>query len=193
MRFATTIKDQELVALFRQGNNQAFECLIQRHRDKVFYFILYLIRDWHIAEDLLQEAIIKIYKSIQKGHYKEEGKFLPWALSIARNYCFDHKRMARHLPVRYQHVFYEDLLYEECPDRQIVNKQNNFFIRSLIDSLPDEQKKVIIYRHYEEMSFREIALITNCSINTALGRMRYALINLRKIVLDNASPFQNLL
>lgn len=187
MRFATTIKDRELIALFRQGNDQAFECLIQRHREHTFYFILFLIRDWHLAEDILQEVYIKIYKSIQEGHYREEGKFLPWALRIARNFCFDHKRLARQYHIKYQYVFDESTLFEACPEDIMINKQQHFSIRLLLESLPEDQKKVIIYRHYEEMSFKEIAHISNCSINTALGRMRYALINLRKIILKNSS------
>ncbi|MGB3181456.1 MAG: sigma-70 family RNA polymerase sigma factor [Cyclobacteriaceae bacterium] len=178
------LSDSKLLSLYKNGNEAAFEQLVNRHKSKIFTTIILVVKDRYIAEDLLQETFIKAIKTIKSGRYNEEGKFLPWILRIAHNLAIDHFRKAK----RYPTIVMEDgssvfntLEFSEvsAEDRQI-EKDTHAKLRQLIHELPAPQKEVLIMRHYMKMSFQEIADATNVSINTALGRMRYALINLRK-------------
>lgn len=178
------LSDSHLLSLYKNGNEAAFEQLVNRHKSKIFTTIILVVKDRYIAEDLLQETFIKAIKTIKSGRYNEEGKFLPWILRIAHNLAIDHFRKAK----RYPTIIMEDgssvfntLEFSEvsAEDRQI-RKDTHAKLRQLIHELPDPQKEVLIMRHYMKMSFQEIADATDVSINTALGRMRYALINLRK-------------
>ncbi len=185
MRF-TDLSDNRLVTRYIQGENKALEALILRHKAKIFTSILMLVKDDELAEDIFQETFIKVINTLKKGNYQEEGKFLPWVMRIAHNLVIDHFRKSKRMPmVRDTDEFaITDTLKldEENIEDQMINNRVTEQVRLLIDLLPPEQREVVVMRHYAGMSFKEIADITNVSINTSLGRMRYALINLRKII-----------
>lgn len=181
--------DSELVSRYKDGNEKAFEILLHRHKSRVFTAIYLIVKDRYIAEDLLQETFIKAINTIRGGRYNEEGKFLPWISRIAHNLAIDHFRKEK----RYPEIILEDgspllnsmqFAEESIEDKQIMI-DTAAHLRELIKELPEEQKQVLIMRHYLKMSFQEIAERTGVSINTALGRMRYALINLRKKMIKN--------
>jgi RNA polymerase sigma-70 factor (ECF subfamily) len=178
--------DAELVHLFLQGNNSALEQLIYRYKDKIYTSIYMLVRDKYIAEDLFQDAFLKMIRNIREGNYAEQGKFLPWASRIAHNLCMDHFRRTRtKLPVTLASG--EDIMEllagsESDNTPKIEQRQTEQCLKKLLVQLPEEQREVIVLRVYGDLSFKEIAEITSVSINTALGRMRYGLINLRKMI-----------
>lgn len=181
--------DSELVSRYKDGNEKAFEILLHRHKSRVFTAIYLIVKDRYIAEDLLQETFIKAINTIRGGRYNEEGKFLPWISRIAHNLAIDHFRKEK----RYPEIILEDgspllnsmqFAEESIEDKQIMI-DTAAHLRELIKELPEEQKQVLIMRHYLKMSFQEIAERTGVSINIALGRMRYALINLRKKMIKN--------
>ena len=188
------LSDGELVALYLQGNSKSFEVLIQKHKNKIYAFILSKIRNKDLAEDIFQETFIKVINSLQKGKYNEEGKFLPWVMRIANNLVIDYFRKAKKMrtiaPTNDFNIF--DILQDG--DRNIednlVNDQVHKDLRKLIEYLPEDQKEVLKMRYYAELSFKEISESTGVSINTALGRMRYALINLRKLIDSNQVDLQ---
>jgi len=178
--------DNELIELFMQNDLRALEVLIVRHKDKLHSSIFFLVKDKHLAEDISQDVLIKIIDTIRTGRYKEEGKFLPWALRIAHNLCVDHFRKVKRTPTiktSDDRDIFEVLNFtEEGADVKLMKQQSHESVRKMLDLLPPDQREVIILRHYAELSFKEIASLTNCSINTALGRMRYGLINLNKMM-----------
>jgi RNA polymerase sigma factor (sigma-70 family) len=181
--------DSELVSRYQHGNEEAFERLLHRHKAKLYTAIYLIVRDRYVAEDLLQDTFIKAINTIRGGRYNEEGKFLPWISRIAHNLAIDHFRRNK----RYPEIVLEDgsrLLNsmefaEESTESKQILQDNRTRLRDFIKELPAEQKQVLIMRHYLKMSFQEIATRTGVSINTALGRMRYALINLRKKMIKN--------
>lgn len=176
--------DSELLSLYQQGNEEAFEVLLHRHKSRIYTAIYLIVKDRYRAEDLLQETFIKAVNTIKSGRYNEEGKFLPWISRIAHNLAIDSYRKKR----RYPEIIMEDNsrlfnsmeFAEDSAETTQVWQDTQTRLRELIKELPPEQKQVLIMRHYMDMSFQEIADQTGVSINTALGRMRYALINLRK-------------
>lgn len=180
----TGLNDSELLSLYIKGNEEAFEELLNRHKDRVFTTIYLIVKDRYTAEDLMQEVFIKAIKTIKSGRYNEEGKFLPWILRIAHNLSIDHFRRAK----RYPTIIMEDgssvfnsLEFSESTIEDEHIKQDTYkLLKAYIKDLPETQREVLVMRHYMKMSFQEIAETTDVSINTALGRMRYALINLRK-------------
>jgi RNA polymerase sigma factor (sigma-70 family) len=179
--------DHELVQEFLDGSRSSLEILINRHRRKVFSYILYNIKDNHLAEDIFQDTFIKVIRSLKNGKYNDNGKFLSWVLRISHNLIIDHYRKEKQLQTISndscgKDVFNSQKFSDKTIEDQMVNNQISREIRQLIQELPQDQKEVIILRHYCDMSFKEIADHTNVSINTALGRMRYALINLRRLV-----------
>src|SRR5688572_4032196 len=177
--------DHELIQDFQDGDLYALETLILRHKEKMYTSILFLVKDKYLAEDIFQDVLIKIIDTIRGGRYTEEGKFLPWALRIAHNLCVDHFRKVKRKPMVKtsddRDIFDVLNFSEEGVDVKIMKSQSHNSVRKMLDQLPEEQREVIILRHYAELSFKEIAQLTNCSINTALGRMRYGLINLNKM------------
>lgn len=183
------ISDQELIRLFISGDHSALEMLINRHERKLFSYILLIVKDKHLAEDIFQDTFIKIINTLRAGSYNEEGKFLPWAMRIAHNLTIDFFRKSKRMPFKEnseEYDLFETLkVYDETIEDRLVIGQIHDDVKKLIEHLPDEQKQVLKMRHYEEMSFKEIAHTTDVSINTALGRMRYALINLRKLIEEN--------
>lgn len=189
------LSDSALVSLYQNGNQEAFEMLLHRHKSRIYTAIYLIVKDRYTAEDLLQETFIKAINTIRSGRYNEEGKFLPWISRIAHNLAIDHFRKNK----RYPEVVLEDgsrvfdsmqFAVESTEDKQVF-KDTRSRLRDMIKELPVEQKQVLIMRHYLHMSFQEIAERTGVSINTALGRMRYALINLRKRMMKNRAYDRN--
>lgn len=180
--------DNELINLFGEGNFDALEALVLRHKDKLYTSILFLVKDKYLAEDIFQDVFIRIIDTLRGGRYTEEGKFLPWAMRIAHNLCVDHFRKVKRTPTiktgDNKDIFEVLNFTEDGVDTRMMKKQSHDRVREMLDRLPEDQREVIILRHYADMSFKEIASMTNCSINTALGRMRYGLINLRKMMVQ---------
>ena len=178
------VSDSELISLYIRGNEKAFETLVHRHKSKVYTTIYLIVKDQYIAEDLTQDSFIKAVDTIKSGRYNEEGKFLPWIIRIAHNLAIDYFRRDK----RYPSVVFEDGssvfntldFSEDSIETLQIRHETHEQLREMIQRLPDVQREVLVMRHYEDMSFQEIADTTGVSINTALGRMRYALINLRK-------------
>lgn len=178
------LNDSKLVSLYIKGNEESFEVLLNRYKSKVFTNIYLIVKDRYVAEDLTQDTFIKAINTLRSGRYNEEGKFKPWILRIAHNLAIDTFRKNK----RYPTIVMEDgtsvfntLEFAEAPyENKQVALDTKTKLRAFIEELPENQKEVIMMRHYQEMSFQDIAESTNVSINTALGRMRYALINLRK-------------
>jgi len=180
------LTDQQLIDHYLEGNQKYLEILIQRHKQKVFGYILMVVKDRNLAEDIFQDTFIKVINTLHSGTYKEEGKFLQWVMRIAHNLIIDHFRKLKKIPTvegPSEFDIFETLnVFEDNVEDKIIYEQIQTDIKRLIEFLPSEQKEVLIMRHYRDMSFKEIAEQTNVSINTALGRMRYALINLRKLI-----------
>ena len=182
------LTDNDLINLFVAGNVNALEVLVLRHKDKLYTSILFLVKDKYLAEDIFQDVFIRIIDTMRGGRYTEEGKFLPWAMRIAHNLCVDHFRKVKRTPTiktgENQDIFEVLNFTEDSAEDKMMKKQSHSRVRDMLDQLPEDQREVIILRHYADMSFKEIATVTNCSINTALGRMRYGLINLRKMMVQ---------
>lgn len=184
----THLSDQALVSQYITGNEAALECLLERHKEKVFTAIIMFVRDRYLAEDLFQETFIKVVNTLRSGHYNEEGKFLPWVLRIAHNLCIDYYRKTRRTPKVTTSdgfdIFNVLQFTDENVQDKVTREETYSKVRKMLAYLPDEQREVVVLRHFHDKSFKEIAAITNVSINTALGRMRYALINLRKMMAE---------
>lgn len=187
------VSDAALISAYIQGEDKAFEILFKRSKSKVFTSIYLIVKDRYVAEDLLQETYIKAIDVIKSGRYNEEGKFLPWVARIAHNLAIDYFRKEKRYPTIVledgSKVFNSfDFAEDSAEDLQLKSDQIAH-VREMIKKLPEEQKEVLVLRHYEELSFQEIAEQTGVSINTALGRMRYALINLRKMMEKQESAY----
>ncbi len=183
------VEDSVLVNNFISGDEKALEILINRHNQRISSFIYSKVLDRDVTEDIFQDTFIKVIKTLKKGTYSEEGKFLPWVMRIAHNLIIDHFRRNKRMPMfegnedfNIFSVIGDDKLNAE---KQLIKDQIDTDLRLLIDELPDDQREVLLMRIYKDMSFKEISENTGVSINTALGRMRYALINLRKIIDKN--------
>ena len=187
--------DQELVHLYIAGQEAGLEELLRRHKSKIYTSIYLLVKDTYLAEDIFQDTFIKVIGTLRAGKYNEEGKFLPWVLRIAHNLVIDHFRKDKRTPVITNGDGFDifDVLqfYDESMEDRMVREQTYKDLKRLIHLLPSEQKEVLIMRHYGDLSFKEIADITNVSINTALGRMRYALNNLRKMMEEKELSLKN--
>ena len=190
----TSFNDQELIALYLDGNERAFEELLNRHKSKIYTSIYLFVKDQSLAEDIFQEVFIKIIDTLRKGKYNHEGKFVQWAMRISYNMCVDYfrrtKRRPKVAPTETFDIFDVLPVVEDNAEQTIIKSQTHNKIRKLVDMLPPEQREVVILRHYADMSFKEIAQLTRVSINTALGRMRYALINIRKMVEEREVSLQ---
>ncbi|WP_276348382.1 sigma-70 family RNA polymerase sigma factor [Daejeonella sp. JGW-45] len=187
--------DQDLVHQYLEGHESSLEELIRRHKTKIYTSIYLLVKDSYLAEDIFQDAFIKVINTLKAGKYNEEGKFLPWVIRIAHNLVIDHFRKEKRTPVVTTvegfDIFEVLKFYDESTEDRIIREQTHKDLRELIHLLPPEQKEVLIMRHYGELSFKEIADITDVSINTALGRMRYALNNLRKMMMSKELSLKN--
>ena len=181
----SVLSDQELVKNYLNGDNASFEILLTRHKSRVFAFIMSKIKNRDLSEDIFQDTFIKVINSLQKGKYNEEGKFLPWMMRIAHNLMIDHFRkeakMRKVRPTAEFDIF--DVLDDGNKNQEEVMMQTQVHadLKVLIEQLPEDQKEVLKMRYFEDLSFKQISDLTETSINTALGRMRYALINLRKL------------
>ena len=189
MKTLEQVADLDLIRSFQAGDTEAFDVLVTRYKDRIYSSILFFVKDTYLAEDLFQDVFIKIIDTLKKKRYTEEGKFLPWALRIAHNLCVDYFRKVKRTPAIKtsddQDIFEVINVSQEAPDQKLMRGESHDKVRRMLDLLPEEQREIIVLRHYANLSFKEIAEITNCSINTALGRMRYGLINLRKMMTEN--------
>ena len=188
MRKNSTL-DSILVSNYIQGNEASLEILIKRHQQRLFSFIYSKVKDKDITEDIFQDTFIKVIRTLKKGNYNEEGKFLPWVVRISHNLIIDHFRKSNRMPTFRNtdefdifSVLGDGVLNAE---KKLIKEQIHSDVRELVNELPDEQKQVLVMRIYNDMSSNEISENTGVSINTALGRMRYALINLRKLIEKN--------
>ena len=177
-----SLDDHQLIDTYLAGDEAAFSTLLHRHKAKIYSSIYMFTKDRELADDLFQDVFIKIIDTLRKGKYNHEGKFLQWALRISYNMCVDQFRRSKVSATETFDIF--DVLESDDPNREMsmIKDQTYDRVRHLVDMLPSEQREVVILRHYADMSFKEIACLTDVSINTALGRMRYALINIRKLV-----------
>ena len=182
-----TQADKELISSYLDGNQVSLERLIHRHKNRVFAYILMVVKDKQLADDIFQDTFIKVINTIRSGAYNEEGKFIQWVMRIAHNLIIDYFRKSKRIPVVDNDnddfdIFDTIRFTDPSIEDQMITDQIHADVRKLIELLPPEQKEVLFMRHYSEMSFKDIAEQTDVSINTALGRMRYALINLRKLI-----------
>ncbi|RAU81479.1 RNA polymerase sigma factor [Pontibacter arcticus] len=188
MNITTQLTDSNLVSLYIAGNESAFEQLVNRHKNKVYTTILLIVKDSYTAEDLLQDTFIKAIHTMKSGRYNEEGKFSSWICRIAHNLAIDFFRKEKRSPMITledgSNVFNALSFAEDSAESLQIKEDTHARLRELIQLLPQTQREVLMMRHYADMSFQEIAEATGVSINTALGRMRYALINLRKKMLN---------
>ena len=182
----TKLTDQELISCYLNGEEKAFEVLLNRHKNKIYTSIYLFTKDRSLADDIFQEVFIRIIDTLRKGKYNHEGKFLQWAMRISYSLCVDYFRRGKRRPIVSSNDDFDifDVLKqpELNAEESIMRSQTHDKVRQLVDHLPEEQREVVILRHYADMSFKEIAGLTQVSINTALGRMRYALINIRKMI-----------
>ncbi|TFH47428.1 MAG: sigma-70 family RNA polymerase sigma factor [Bacteroidia bacterium] len=181
--------DYELIASYMNGDNRSMELLILRHKSKVYSYISLYIRSRDLADDIFQDTFLKVVQSIRAGRYQDDGRFLSWVMRIAHNLIIDHFRHEKQLGLVLNDDYESDLfnskrLADDNVEDIMVRRQILRDVRRLISDLPDDQREVVIMRHYAGMSFKEIADMTGVSINTALGRMRYALINMRKMMTE---------
>ena len=188
MKSITNLPDQQLIQLYLDGNAEALSTLVYRYKDKLYTSIYLLVKDKHMAEDFFQDTFFKIIDTLQAGKYTDKSKFLPWAMRIAHNLCIDHFRKVKRIPFIKTSdgldIFQTFNFSEAGADDRIMQNQTHDVVRKMIELLPEDQQEVIVMRHYAELSFKEIATLKNCSINTALGRMRYGLMNLRKMIAE---------
>ena len=189
------LPDAVLVKNYISGDESALASLIERHQSKIYGFFYSKINDRDLSDDIFQDTFIKVIKTLKSQSYNEEGKFLPWVMRIAHNLVVDHYRKAKKMP--YQRETDEYSIFNYMTDNslniegQIISEQVEMDLTKLLDELPQDQKEVLIMRMYQDLSFKEIADLTGVSINTALGRMRYALLNLRKIIEKNQIVLTN--
>jgi len=188
MKCLNNLTDQQLIHLYMDGDADALATIIVRYKDKIYTSIYLLVKDKYLAEDIFQDVFIRVIDTLKGGRYTDEGKFLPWAMRIAHNMCVDHFRKVKRSPTiktSEDRDIFEVLNFSEPgADQRMMAGQSHDRVRKMVDMLPEDQREVIILRHYADLSFKEIADLTSCSINTALGRMRYGLINLRKMMTE---------
>ena len=183
------LDDSVLVSNYINGSERSLEILVGRHKQRIYSFIYSKVLDRDVSEDIFQDTFIKVINTLKLGNYNEEGKFLPWVMRIAHNLVIDHFRKGNRMPSFKNTEEFDifSVLSDSSlnAEKQIIKDQIHFDVRRIVDELPDDQKEVLIMRIYRDMSFKEISESTGVSINTALGRMRYALINLRKVIDKN--------
>lgn len=184
-----SLNDNELVQLYIGGNEESLSVLLNRHQRKIFSSIIIVVKDQHLAEDIFQDTFFKVIQTLKRGQYSEEGKFVPWVIRIARNLIIDHFRRAKKMPPVPVYINEEgeevSVFNSLASDDEVQSEETIRFkknIRNLVNDLPADQREVVLMRIYYDMSFKEISEFTNVSINTSLGRMRYALFNLKKMI-----------
>jgi len=193
MKAINSLEDSQLICMYKKGDEAAFAVLLHRYKERIFRFIYSKIRDKKLSEDIFQDAFIKIIKTIKSGSYNEEGKFLPWAMRISHNLVIDYFRKTSRVKFVSEsssiredfNIFHLISSEEQSIEEKITTSEILNQMVELVDYLPESQKRILKMRIFQEYSFKEIANIEDVSINTALGRMRYALINLRKLIKEN--------
>jgi len=194
MKMLKEKSDKELIQAYVAGDEQGIEEWLNRYKSKIYTSIYLQVKDEYLAEDIFQETFIKVIKTLKSGRYNDEGKFLPWVVRIAQNMVIDHFRKEKRGLTVVSSDGYDifDVLQfaDDSVESKLMDTQRDVDLRKIIQLLPDDQKEVLIMRHFCDMSFKDIADVTNVSINTALGRMRYALNNLRKMIEENNIAFQ---
>lgn len=190
MQKLSKLADDQLVAAYAKGDNEAFDALLNRHKDRVFSYILHIVKNRDQAEDIFQETFVKAIMTIKQGRYTDSGKFSAWISRIAHNLIIDFYRQEKAENTVSTDSEETDMLNrrdlaEENVEDRLVSEQIQEDVRRIIDALPESQREVLVMRYYRDMSFKEIAEATNVSINTALGRMRYAILNMRRIAQEN--------
>lgn len=184
------LEDKDLVKSYLEGSEAALATLIERYKSRIFTHVILLVKDREVAEDIFQDTFIKVINTLKSGRYNEEGKFLPWVTRIAHNLAIDHFRKAKKMPMSRSDDEYDVFATISRDDANVeermVEDQIHSDVKKLVKLLPPEQREVVIMRHYQNMSFKEIAEATNVSINTALGRMRYAVLNMRKMIQEKS-------
>jgi RNA polymerase sigma-70 factor (ECF subfamily) len=184
------LDDFQLVRSYVAGEEKSLEVLLEKYQKRIYSSIFMLVKDKYLAEDIFQDTFIKVIDNLKSGNYKEEGKFFPWVMRIAHNLCIDYFRKVKRKPQIVTEDGYDIFtvldMREDSIEDKMIKEQSIAKIKDLINLLPNEQKEVVVLRHYAELSFKEISDITGVSINTALGRMRYALMNMRKMVEENS-------
>lgn len=190
MEYFKQMADKELVNLYLFGNNEAFDCLLERYKDRLYRYILYSVRNTDLADDLFQETFVKAIVHLRQGRYSETGKFYSWLTRIAHNLMIDFFRQESGCSVISNEenggdVFEQIDVVESYMEAELVNEETLRDVRKLMEKLPDNQREVVFMRFYQDLSFKEIAEITGVSINTSLGRMRYALLNMRRMAKEN--------
>lgn len=185
----SALSDQELIRLYVQGEEICFEELVSRHKDRLFTYLILMLKDRSLAQDFFQDTLVKVINTLKAGKYLEEGKFRPWMLKIAHNLVVDHFRKLKKMRMQHSTEEFDVFSVIGCEDlnREDVYIQNQIHsdLRKLVALLPQDQKEVLLMRVYAKMPFKEIAWVTEVSINTALGRMRYALINIRELMKEH--------
>jgi RNA polymerase sigma factor (sigma-70 family) len=193
MKCLNLLTDRQLIHLYMEGDANAFAAIVQRYKNKIFTSIFLLVKDRYLAEDIFQDVFIRIIEKLKTGSYTHEGKFLPWALRVAHNMCMDHFRKVKRMPTITTgdgRIAFKELDHTvPGADISILKSQSRHRVGKILDMLSEEQRDVIILRHYAGLSFKEIAGLMHCSINTALGRMRYGLINLRSMAVERQITF----
>src|SRR5450432_321034 len=188
MKSMITLSDQQLIHLYLDGDAEALATIVHRYKDKLYTSIYLLVKDKYLAEDMFQDVFIRVIDKLKNGHYTEEGKFLPWILRIAHNMCLDHFRKIKRLPVIKTSDdvdIFEMLNFSvKSVEERMIAGESQARVRKMMDMLPEDQREIIIMRHYADLTFKEIATLKDISIITALGRMRYGLINLRKTMVE---------
>ncbi|MCD7973239.1 MAG: sigma-70 family RNA polymerase sigma factor [Candidatus Azobacteroides sp.] len=190
MKPLSKLCDEELVGLYMNGENEAFDILLQRYKNKVYSYIFFIVRDKVLTEDIFQETFVKAIVTLKQGRYTENGKFPVWIIRIAHNLIIDHFRQEKNENTVSNDQQEVDLLnninyYDQTVEDWMIKEQICSDVRKLVEVLPDNQKEVVVLRYYKNLSFKEIADLTGVSINTALGRMRYAIMNMRKMAEKN--------
>lgn len=195
MQSCKSCTDKDLICMYiHEGNEKAFEVLLNRHKSKIYTSIFMFVKDRDLANDIFQETFIKVIDTFRSGKYNEEGKFIQWAMRISHNLCIDffrkNKRRKTINTTEDFDIFNVIASKDDNQEAVIMKEQTYKKVRRLVDALPQEQREVVLLRNYAELSFKEIAELTNVSINTALGRMRYALINIRKTISERQISLQ---
>lgn len=187
MKTKVAMQDIDLIDQYVNGDDTAFEALFSKHKDKVYTSIYVIVKDHEVADDIFQDTFIKVLQKLKEEKYAEEGKFVPWVMRIAHNLCMDHfRKNQKEKIVANDNPEYDILdniaILETHKEDQIIGNEETIDIAKYLELLPDEQREIIVLRHYYDYSFKQIAEMTGTNLNTALGRMRYALINLRKLI-----------
>lgn len=179
------LTDEELIKLYMSGNESAFSVLVHRHKNRIFTTIMLLVKDRHLAEDIFQDVFIKIINALNEGHYLDNSRFIAWAVRIAHNCCISHFRKKKAWPA-FAVVYKDEIIHgterEESHEERIMQQETHAAVQILLDRLPEVQREALILRYYADLSFKEIAQTVDIGINTALGRVRYAVINMRKMM-----------